>query len=75
MFVHVISKPLDLDKMRMGWIRNNSVDKKILTEKIFSKQFSVALIISIHCNENTKQLNNETKQEKYVRFAIPVTIN
>ena len=75
MFVHVISKPLDLDKMRMGWIRNNLVDKKILTEKILSKQFSVALIISIHCNENTKQLNNETKQEKYVRFVIPVTIN
>ena len=75
MFVHVISKPLDLDKMRMGWIRNNLVDKKILTEKILSKQFSVALIISIHCNENTKQLNNETKQEKYGRFVIPVTIN
>ena len=28
MFLHLISKPLDLEQMRMGWIRNNSVGKK-----------------------------------------------
>ena len=29
MFVHITSKPLNLDQIRMGWIRNNSVSKKI----------------------------------------------
>ena len=46
-FVHFISKTLDLEQMRMGWIRNNSLGKKYLTEKIFKRQFSVALIDSI----------------------------
>ena len=27
-FVHIIFKPVDLNQMRMGWIRNNSVGKK-----------------------------------------------
>ena len=45
MFVHIISKLLDFDQMRMGQIRNNSVGKKkILAEKIFSRYFSVAFI-------------------------------
>ena len=47
MFDYIISKALGLHKMRMGWIRNNAVDKKILTEKIFNWQFSVELINSI----------------------------
>ena len=28
MFDYIISKALGLHKMRMGWIRNNAVDKK-----------------------------------------------
>ena len=28
MFDYIMSKPLGLHKMRMGWIRNNAVDKK-----------------------------------------------
>ena len=38
MFVHIMSKPPDLDQMRMGYIRNNSVDKKIISnrENIYS---------------------------------------
>ena len=47
-FVHFVSKPLDLDQMGMGWIGNNSVDKnRFLIEKLFSSQCSVALINSI----------------------------
>ena len=47
MFLLIISKFLDLDQIRMGWIRDNSVDKKNLTKEIFSRQFSVVLINSI----------------------------
>ena len=47
MFVHVTSRPLDLDQMRMASTKNNSIAKKILAEKIFSSQFSVELINSI----------------------------
>ena len=39
MFVCIISKPFDLDQMRMGWINNNLAGKRI-----FIKQFVVALI-------------------------------
>ena len=39
MFVHIITKPLDLDQMRMEWTNDNSVVEKRLTEKLFSKQY------------------------------------
>ena len=74
MFTHITSKPLDLDQMRMGQIRNNSVVKKILTEKIFSGKFSVALIdsiltIFIITIENTKQLKNEMGQKDRCKIS------
>ena len=46
-FVHIISKLLAIDQMRIGWIRRNLVGEKNLTVKIFSKQFPGALIKSI----------------------------
>ena len=47
LFVHILSIPLDLDQMRMWWIRINSVGKiELLTEEIFSRQFSLALLNS-----------------------------
>ena len=44
MFVDIISKPLDFEQMGMGWIRNNLVGKKNLTDKLLSRKYSVALI-------------------------------
>ena len=65
--IHFI-KTLSLDQMRVGWIKHNSVDKqKFLSEKIFGREFQVALFSQFrwydicHSCENTKQLKNEIK--------------
>ena len=77
MFLLITSKLLDLDQIRMGWIRDNSVDKKNLTKEIFSRQFSVALINSIlkifyHYLGNTQQLKYYTssKQERTAVYGL-----
>ena len=64
--------------MEIEWIKNNSVSnkkkKKILPEKIFSRQFSIPLINSsltnniYHYHGNNKQLKNEMKQKKKIGF-------
>ena len=62
MFFLILSKPFDLDQIRMGLIWNNSVSKKnILTKKIFSRPIfssidQVDFDNIYHYHENTKQL-------------------
>ena len=58
----------------MGQIRNNSVGKKLPKEKIFSRQFSVALInsiltifiITMKIPSNSKMKWNRKKDVRYV---------
>ena len=39
------NKTRSLGRMRMEWVKHNSVDKqKLLTEKIFSRDFQVLLL-------------------------------
>ena len=72
--IHIISKPLDLDQMRMGQIKNNSVGIKNSNRgniqqaiKNFLQHLFIRLFIRFiyyHYLENTKQLKNEIKQQK-----------
>ena len=74
MFLHLISKPLDLEQMRMGWIRNNSVGKKKIEQRIFKRQFSVAMINSILAifTVTMKITNNSKTKQKVVRFVTSI---
>ena len=61
MSAHIISMPLDLDHVRMRYIRKNLVGKKNFYQRIYS----AGNFDNIYHNyENIKQLENEMEQKK-----------
>ena len=64
--IHFI-QTLCLDRMRMEWIKDNSVGKqKLLRKKTFVREFQVVLFTRFcwYSSLPQKQLNNEIKQNK-----------
>ena len=73
---HVISKPFDLDLMRIRWIRTNSVGKRMLQRNYLASNIQEHWLIqfwqylSLPSKYQATQTWNET--DKKVRLAISV---